>query len=401
MAAGASGISSSGPSSSGQPAESSNSAPAQRVVGKSTAEQIRNAVDGGKPPVFGKEAIEARKKELAGEAPQNTPAPKAQSSRKETEQASDKQNAAQALKETGGSEDSILSSLREEFFPKKEDPETEENPEDLSDAELAQLGPRAQKRIQGLTKRLTDTLQENQRVKEEVSSMKQRVGGAFQKMQGQMQALHTQNAKMSAYIEAIMNGQVTPRNQVPQEEQDPVMALRDKMGLDKLFEQQLEERMAPVMQELNQFKQAQAKAQQRAEVEQVQKRLNFEVDRAASEVLLNGFSEEARSALGHRAGTLTLAYAYGRGMVNDPVRAATELRQLIGEFAVNLIEAKSKSSQAKRSASQQIEPSAEGGRSNPSARGNPVPTMADAKRAGAKNPLAAMMQRDGFVRSGG
>jgi hypothetical protein len=346
---------------------------------------ILGSVDGaGNKPVFGQKEIEARK---TGAPAEKQPAKEVPSTGKPVVQ---KQHA----EPKSPADESGLAMLEEQFRAAPKQSESKESdPEDLNADEFKSLGERAQKRITGLTERLTGVLSENQNIKQNFEQMQEKVGNAFQQMQRNMHQLQQQNARLYGQLETLTKtGRVNP-GQEP-EEQDPVMALREKMGVGGL----VDERLKPLMDKLNAYEAREKQAHQKAQISQAQKQINFDVDRATSEVLMAGFSPEVQERIGRKMGTLTLAYAYGRGMVNNQKAAATELRQLIGEAAIELIKSTSAASKAKREASQQIEPSGESGRSNPAARGNPVPTLEDAKKTGAKNPLAAMFQRDGLIR---
>jgi hypothetical protein len=377
-------VSASGVSDSNAP----NSTPAnarQADVGKPASRINSNSpmdlVNGGEEPVFGVEEINARK---AGKKPAQNQEPKKVEAKKETPVQATEQSPA----EPSTPADDILAALEAEYRKEAQTQERQTSDGELSPEDFGNLSERARNRIQAQQAKNQELAQQNEQLQQGFQQFQQQAGQAFNALYAQFQELKTENAKQSAMLEGYLKGRGPQENQEPE---DPMDGLFKR--LSPKFEEEMNKRLSPVQQELAQYKAREEKARKQAEINQGKAKANFLADRAASEILMKGFRPEAQQRLGKLAGTLTLALGYGRQL--HPAQAAAELRQFMGDFAIEVLHAKREEMRKRVEENNNTPTPQQSGKSTPSAKGSALPkTWEEMKKLDpqAKDPADYMLR---------
>lgn len=379
-------------SSGGAGTSGSDGAPASGASQMGRPSSFMSLVDGpGKKPVIKREDIEKRQRgeptdqearQASRDSKREQRDEKRESKReesRETKKQSDKQVSSQGAPQG----DEFVAELEKEFAPKKRPESRESEGEDAPEGGEETEG-RADKRIRGLNDRLKGANETIQRQAQAFQQRDQQYQAAFGQMSQAMQELREQNIKLTTHIEHLLRG-----SKSPQEEQDPISQLKEKMGLGTL-----EQENKALKERLEKFEQTTAQKEQEAEVRRKQGVLSGAAKQAVREHLLTGFSEEAVNRLGRRGETLSLALAWGRNI--HPADAAKQLRQWGGEFALELFKSKSEALKKRQEQSRDVSPPSPNGRSNPGAQGNGTPSWKDMKELDpkAKDALDGMFRRD-------
>ncbi len=276
--------------------------------------------------------------------------------------------------------DEALRLFEEEFGERKQEKEIveeEKAPDGLSED--------ASKRFQKLANERREATQRFQELENRTKTYESQVNQWAGQVNEQFTAMRVENAKLTAKMEALLQHGGRQQKE-PDEAELALQQLGEK--LDPRYKKML----APMMNELKQLRAEREQEKRQGKLQQDQRLLNMAADRAASDVLLNGFNPEKAKPLKNMGGSLVMALAWAKGCSHE--EAAKLLRGYMGQWGTEFMRTKLASSKTQKEEAQKLPPSNIPGRGAPQARGNPTPTWEDAKKAGFKNPLDMMIKQD-------
>lgn len=280
------------------------------------------------------------------------------------------------------SHDDLIRALEEDYSPRAQNAEisVDDQESDEQEQEADEGTDRQRKRIQNLSNRLREASTQVQQMQQYAAQRDQQMQQYLGGVQQQMQQMREQNARLSTHLEHLMRGQQA------QKEHDPMDALAERL------DPRVKQAIAPLQKELQALKQQQVQRERQAQTQQITQRLNHEADSAVEQVVCAGWSPEARQAMGHELGTLTMALAYGKNIA--PMEAARMLKTLMGRGAVEELKSKAAAMKNKTAAARNIQPPTATVAGSANARGTAAPSYKAAREAGAKDSLEYMFKHD-------
>jgi hypothetical protein len=274
----------------------------------------------------------------------------------------------------------------EEAFALDDEP-AEEPDKDLEE-DLKGASPRAQRRIQALSGRLTEATNELARAQSSHQAERQQVQQHFARLNQQHQQLREHYIALAARVEAGQAG--------PAKEREPIDEFRDSAVAEAVEKarSELDPVVKQALQRVEAMESQQREATQRAERQATIHRHSTDADSLVdTHFIPEGFPEDLKSQLRGPLGNMLIAQAYGaRSSLQDAVPALNRFLRLYG---LGLQKAHAATRGKRVAKSNNVTPPSPPGAAGK--RGRNIPTKEQAEKAGHKDILGAMMAKSGLV----